>query len=267
MPDSESCEHLERLAAAGARRREAEDARQRSVEELHREVASARAAPGCSHSHRAIATAAGLSLGGVHNALLTVGPSDAVASPPATYAPSPIPKALLEVTPEPRSSEHETPATDAPSPVPETRREVEPRSSEHETPATDAPSPVPEARQPAGPAVSTSKLPSGTTVRKVNAYARRPPGQPAGGGGRAARPAAGAGSKSAKPARPAPQAKPQPRAAGDTIEARRSAPRRKSESSYPDLYPATVARRPPAKHQQESQAEARRSREVYPGIY
>jgi hypothetical protein len=77
MSDRKSCECLNRVAEAGARRREAEDVRRRAVEELHWAVVEAIYAPGCSHSQRAVAKAAGLSLGGVHNALVSIGSPDA----------------------------------------------------------------------------------------------------------------------------------------------------------------------------------------------
>ena len=259
MPDSKSCEHLERLAGAAARRREAEDARQRAVEELHREVASAIAAPGCSHSQRAIAKAAGLSLGGVHNALLTVASSEAVMASPVTGAPSPTPKAQLEAPAEPRSCEGEPPVTGAPSPTPKSREEA-----------------------PAAPR-SATKLPSGTAVRKVERYAAS---------GRArrdasARPRAKQASASPKvsagelkhaeangtrreaggqPLRglsntgsPAPAAK--------RIEDHLGRPRQTRESAYPDPYASTVAAPPSAKRRRQASVKRQASEELYPGIY
>jgi hypothetical protein len=286
MPDSKSCEHLERLAGAAARRREAEDARQRAVEELHREVASAIAAPGCSHSQRAIAKAAGLSLGGVHNALLTVASSEAVMASPVTGAPSPTPKAQLEAPAEPRSCEGEPPVAGAPSPTPKAQLEApgEPQRSEGEPPVTGAPSPTPKSREeaPAAPR-SATKLPSGTAVRKVERYAAS---------GRArrdasARPRAKQASASPKvsagelkhaeangtrreaggqPLRglsntgsPAPAAK--------RIEDHLGRPRQTRESAYPDPYASTVAAPPSAKRRRQASVKRQASEELYPGIY
>jgi hypothetical protein len=287
MPDSKSCEHLERLAGAGARRREAEDARQRSVEELHREVASAREAPGCSHSHRDIAKAAGLSLGGVHNALLSVGSLDAAGSPAATGAPSPIPKARREAPPEPRSSEDERPATA--TPIPEARAEApaEPRSSEDEPPAAGAPSPIPKARReaPVAPG-STTKLQSGTTVRKVERYAtsgrrpaarrdaspklragkvaaalKRPADELEGAGAKAT----GRGTAGQAPRRPPETVRPAPAAKRAEDHPGRS--RREPGLSYIDFYLGTGAPRAPVKRRRRPPAEPARSSELYPGIY
>jgi len=70
--DQKPCQCLDRVIEAAVRRREAEDAKRRAVADLHWAVVEAIDAAGCSHSQRAIAQAAGLSLGAVHNALLRV---------------------------------------------------------------------------------------------------------------------------------------------------------------------------------------------------
>ena len=260
MPDSKSCEHLERLAGAADRRREAEEARQRAVEELHREVASAIAAPGCSHSQRAIAKAAGLSLGGVHNALLTVASSDAVAAP-VTGAPSLLPKARREAPAEPRSCEGEPPAAGVPSPTPKAQRE-----------ASAAPR-------------SATKLPSGTTVRKVERYAAsgqapgtrrdasaRPSARPA-----PATPKVSAGEfkhAEAKGTRREAGGQPprglsntgSPAPAAKRIEGH-PGPRQRRESAYPDPYASTVAAPPSVKRRQQAPVKRQTFEELYPGIY
>ncbi len=110
MADDRSCECLNRVAKAGARRREAEDVKRRAVDDLHRAVMEAIDAPGCSHSQRAVAQAAGLSLGGIHNALLSA-PS---LYPASWFTSEPVSsvQAREEPPPEPRKSGGSTRASD-----------------------------------------------------------------------------------------------------------------------------------------------------------
>jgi hypothetical protein len=166
MPDSKSCDCFEQLAEARARRQAAEDAWRRAVTEFHRAVVKAIDGPACSHSQRAVAKAAGLSLGGVHNALVSIGSPDAVALPPITGAPASIPEARREAMAEPIKS--------APASIPEARREVAPERPSDPPPDIGAPELAPEARRDAPPPPrSATKSPSGTTVRRVNRYASR----------------------------------------------------------------------------------------------
>jgi hypothetical protein len=275
MPESKSCDCLDRVAKARTLRREAEEARRRAVENLHRAVSEAISASDCSHSHRTVAKAAGLSLGGLHNARLTVGLPDVVASELIDNPPAPILEARRAAQVERATSEDEPPLTGgALASAATTRRETpaQPRTVEGEAPVNDPSAPVPKARRarPAKPAPVT-KSSSGTMVVKVQRYARRP-------GDRRAvvtRPGVGeatdklehaatemvsrkAGSRAPlkvpPTVHPAPMAKP-------------SRSLKEHEQIYSDVYPATSAQRPPVRRRQRPPRELQRSGDLYPDIY
>lgn len=69
----ESCGCLERIAEAAEKRRQAAEAEERAVEELHAAIIDGYDAPTCSHSWLDLGKASGLSKGGIHNVIVGSG--------------------------------------------------------------------------------------------------------------------------------------------------------------------------------------------------